>query len=200
MIDKKSYIQILLLVLILLIITFVYIDYFKSSKENLSKNKKNDTDKELVKSSDDLISDMSYFSVDNKGNRYEIFSEYGILNPDKSNLIFMEQVNAVVYLSNGERVLISSDKAKYNDDNNDTTFSGSVKMIYGEHVVNSEHLDLFFNNQSASLYDNVEYKSNLSKLNADKILIDFLNKNTKIQMNNEKNNILVRSLISSGNN
>ena len=73
-------------------------------------------------------------------------------------------------------------------------------MIYGEHVVNSEHLDLFFNNQSASLYDNVEYKSNLSKLNADKILIDFLNKNTKIQMNNEKNNILVRSLISSGNN
>ena len=136
MIDKKSYIQILLLVLILLIITFVYIDYFKSSKENLSKNKKNDTDKELVKSSDDLISDMSYFSVDNKGNRYEIFSEYGILNPDKSNLIFMEQVNAVVYLSNGERVLISSDKAKYNDDNNDTTFSGSVKMIYGEHVVN----------------------------------------------------------------
>lgn len=200
MIDKKSYIQILLLVLILLIITFVYIDYFKSSKENLSKNKKNDTDKELVKSSNDLISDMSYFSVDNKGNRYEIFSEYGILNPDKSNLIFMEQVNAVVYLSNGERVLISSDKAKYNDDNNDTTFSGSVKMIYGEHVVNSEHLDLFFNNQSASLYDNVEYKSNLSKLNADKILIDFLNKNTKIQMNNEKNNILVRSLISSGNN
>ncbi len=200
MIDKKSYIQILLLVLILLIITFVYIDYFKSSKENLSKNKKNDTDKELVKSSDDLISDMSYFSVDNKGNRYEIFSEYGILNPDKSNLIFMEQVNAVVYLSNGERVLISSDKAKYNDDNNDTTFSGSVKMIYGEHVVNSEHLDLFFNNQSASIYDNVEYKSNLSKLNADKILIDFLNKNTKIQMNNEKNNILVRSLISSGNN
>tara|TARA_Y100000816_G_scaffold230223_1_gene175399 strand:+ start:1838 stop:2440 length:603 start_codon:yes stop_codon:yes gene_type:complete len=200
MIDKKSYIQILLLVLILLIITFVYIDYFKSSKENLSKNKKNNTNKELVKSSDDLISDMSYFSVDNKGNRYEIFSEYGILNPDKSNLIFMEQVNAVVYLSNGERVLISSDKAKYNDDNNDTTFSGSVKMIYGEHEVNSEHLDLFFNNQSASLYDNVEYKSNLSELNADKILIDFLNKNTKIQMNDEKNNILVRSLISSGNN
>ena len=198
--DKRSYIQILLLVLILLIITFVYIDYFKSSKENLSDNKKGDSDKELAKGTDDLISDMSYFSVDNKGNRYEIFSEYGILNPDKSNLIFMEKVNAIVYLSNGERVLISSDKAKYNDDNNDTTFSGSVKMIYGEHVVNSEYLDLFFKKQSASLYDNVEYKSNLSKLSADRILIDFLNKNTKIQMNDEKNNILVRSLISSGNN
>ena len=41
----------------------------------------------------------------------------------------------------------------------------------------------------------VNYKSSLSNLIADKILIDFLNKNTKIQMNDENNNILVRSNI-----
>ena len=32
----------------------------------------------------------------------------------------MEKVNAIVYLSNDEKVLINSDKANYNDDNNDT--------------------------------------------------------------------------------
>ncbi len=198
--DKKTYIQLSLIVLILFIVTFVYFDYFKSSKENFSENLQDNSTKKLVKGSDDLISDMSYFSQDNKGNRYEIFSEYGVLNPDKSNLIFMEKVNAIVYLSNNEKVLISSNKAKYNDDNNDTTFSDSVEMTYGEHIIKSDYLDLSFKDQTATLYDSVKYKSNLSELNADKISIDFLNGNTKIQMNDEKNNILVRSIINNGNN
>ena len=192
--DKKTYIQITLVVLILVIITFVYFDYFRSSGDKSTINSENSSSENLVKGSDDLISDMSYFSVDNNGNRYEIFSEYGVLNQG-SNLILMEKVNAIVYLSNDEKVLISSNKANYNDDNNDTTFSGSVKMIYGEHIINSENLDLSFNDQTAILYDSVKYKSNLSKLNADRIFIDFLNKNTKIQMNDEKNNILVKSVI-----
>jgi len=198
--DKKTYIQLSLIVLILFIVTFVYFDYFKSSRENFNENSQDDSTKKLVKGSDDLISDMSYFSEDNKGNRYEIFSEYGVLNPDKSNLIFMEKVNAIVYLSNNEKVLISSNKAKYNDDNNDTTFSDSVEMTYGEHIIKSDYLDLSFKDQTANLYDSVKYKSNLSELNADKISIDFLNGNTKIEMNDEKNNILVRSIINNGNN
>ena len=192
--DKKTYIQITLVILILVIITFVYFDYFRSSGDKSTMNSENSSSENLVKGSDDLISDMSYFSVDNNGNRYEIFSEYGVLNQG-SNLILMEKVNAIVYLSNDEKILINSNKAKYNDDNNDTTFNGSVEMIYGEHIIKSENLDLSFKDQTAILYDSVKYKSNLSKLNADRIFIDFLNKNTKIQMNNEKNNILVQSVI-----
>ena len=119
--DKKSYIQISITILILLIITFVYFDYFKSPRENLSKKTEDSSAKKLVKNSEDLISEMSYFSEDNKGNRYEIYSKYGILNPDKSNMILMEKVNAVVYLSTDEKILISSKKAKYNESNNDTS-------------------------------------------------------------------------------
>ena len=57
-----------------------------------------------------------------------------------------------------------------------------------------------FKDQTATLYDNVNYNNNISKLRADKIFIDFLNRNTKIQMDDEKNNILVKSVISNGNN
>ena len=198
--DKKTYIQISLFALIFLIVIFVYFDYFKSSKENLTNDKEDSSSKNLVKNSDDLITEMSYFSEDNKGNRYEIFSEYGVLNPDKSNLILMEKVNAIIYLLNDEKILISSNKAKYNDENNDTVFSGTVEMIYGDHIIRSEFLDLSFKDQTAALYNNVNYNSNISKLRADKIFIDFLNRNTKIQMNDEKNNILVKSVISNGNN
>ena len=198
--DKKSYTQISLIIVMLIIISYVYFAYFKSSKEKIVKNVNDNSVKKIVKGSDDLISDMSYFSEDNKGNRYEIFSEFGTINSDESNLIFMEKVSAVVYLSNGEKVSINSKKAKYNDDNNDTSFIGTVKMIYDEHVINSEYLDLSFKNQTANLYDNVKYKNNFSNLSADKIFLDLVSKNTKIQMNDEKNNILVRSVIDNGNN
>lgn len=198
--DRKTYTQISLIIIVLVIISYVYFAYFKVTKEIPIKTVDDNSTKKMVKGSDDLISDMSYFSEDNKGNRYEIFSEYGTINPDKSNLIFMEKVTAVVYLSDGQNVYINSNKAKYNDEENDTSFSGSVEMIYGEHVINSEYLDLSFKNQTASVYDNVKYKSNLSNLSADKIFINFVSKNTKIQMNDENNNILVKSVINNGNN
>ena len=190
--DKKTYIQISIVFVILIIITIVYLDYFKNVDVKQLNNSEN-VNIEIKKGSDDLISEMFYFSEDNKGNRYEIKSEYGVINPDKSNLILMDKVSAVIFMLNGEKVFISSNKAEYDDNNNDTTFSGSVKMIYSDHKINSEYMDLSFKDQTATLYNKVNYNSSLTKLSADKIFIDFVNKNTKIQMDDEKKNILVRS-------
>ena len=197
--NKKAYIQISLSVIILFIIIFIYFDYFKNKNKKITKLEQEVTS-EIIKSSDDLIKEMIYFSEDNQGNRYEIKSEYGVINPDQSNLIIMNNVTAIVYLINGERIFISSNKAEYNDVNNDTTFSGSVEMNHNEHRVNAENLELSFEKQIAFLYDKVIYKSSLSNLFADKIIIDFLNRNTKIQMNDENNNIFIRSILNNGNN
>tara|TARA_B100000989_G_scaffold245006_1_gene192104 strand:+ start:1563 stop:2162 length:600 start_codon:yes stop_codon:yes gene_type:complete len=198
--DKKIYIQISLIFFIIFIIIFVYIDNFRSSKTQTIVTDKEKTKVNSLQGSDDLITEMIYFSEDNKGNKYEIKSEYGIINPDKSNLILMDKVTAIIYLLNGEKVFISSKKAQYNDDNNDTNFSGSVKLVYVNHVIRSDNMELSFNEQTATLYDNVKYESNLSNLSADRVFINFINKNTKIQMNDENNNILVRSIINNGNN
>ena len=145
--DKKSYIQISITFIIILIIAIVYFSYFKDSNIKQVNNEINQKEQKIVKGSEDLITKMSYFSEDIKGNRYEINSETGVINPDNSNLILMDQVTAVIFLINGEKILISSKKATYNDDNNDTTFSGSVDMVYGDHKINSEHMDLSFKNQ-----------------------------------------------------
>jgi len=198
--DKKTYIQISLIFFIIFIIIFVYMDYFRSSKTKITQNNKEKTKVNVVQGPDDLITEMFYFSEDNKGNKYEIKSEYGIINPDKSNLILMDKVTATIYLLGGEKIFISSNKAQYDDDNNDTNFSGSVKLVYVNHVIKSDNMDLSFNEQTATLYDNVKYESNLSNLSADRVFINFINKNTKIQMNDTKNNILVRSIINNGNN
>ena len=198
--DKKTYIQISLIISVLIIVSCVYFFYFKNAEKKIVKTVKQTDDLQVVKGSDDLITDMTYLSEDNKGNKYEIKSEYSVISPKASNLIIMDKVKAIIYLTNGEKIFISSDKANYKETNNDTTFNGSVQMIYSEHVVNADSLDLSFKNSLATLYNNVKYKSELSTLSADKVLIDFLNKNTKIEMNDANNKVLVRSLIKNGNN
>ena len=198
--DKKIYIQISIALTIVLLILYVYFFYFSSNEKKITKIDSNKDDLNIIKGTDDLISDMSYYSEDNKGNKYEIKSEFGVLSSEKSNLILMDKVTATIYLSNNEKIFISSNKANYNDENNDTSFNGSVKMIYNENTINSEYLELSFKNNLATLYDNVKFRGKLSNLVADKVSIDFLNKNTKIKMNDDNSKVLIRSVIDNGDN
>ena len=198
--SKKIYFQIIILISILIITAFVYFVYFKNDDKILVKSDGGVSSNNLIKNKDDLITEMKYYSEDEKGNRYEIEADYGEINPDQSNLIRMNKVEAIVYLSNGEKIFINSDRAEYNNDNNDTTFNGSVEMNYNNHELFAENLDLSFRNNFVTLYDKVKYNNGISKLIADKILIDLINKNTKILMDNENNNILVKSNLDNGNN
>ena len=198
--SKKIYFQIIILISILVITAFIYFVYFKNDDKILVKSDGEVSSNNLIKNKDDLITEMKYYSEDEKGNRYEIEADYGEINPDQSNLIRMNKVEAIVYLSNGEKIFINSDRAEYNNDNNDTTFNGSVEMNYNNHELFAENLDLSFRNNFVTLYNKVNYNNGISKLIADKILIDLINKNTKILMDNENNNILVKSNLDNGNN
>ena len=170
----------------------VYFLYFTGNKNIVAiKSKVNENN--FIKNDDDLITEMKYFSEDNKGNKYEIESDYGVINPDQTNLIKMSEVKATVYLSNGEKIFIRSKQAEYNNDNNDTTFSGSVKMNYGNNEISAENLELSFRNNFVTLYKDVNYDNGISNLIADKVMIDLVKKNTKILMNDKNRNILVRS-------
>ena len=110
--NKKIFLQISLISLIILITILVYFFYFKNSGEKIVTNNVEKEEKYSLKSSEDLITEMTYFSEDNKGNSYEIKSESGVINPDKSNLILMNKVKATVYLINNEKIFISSNAAK----------------------------------------------------------------------------------------
>jgi len=198
--SKKIYFQIIILISILVITAFIYFVYFKNDDKILVKSDGGVSSNNLIKNKDDLITEMKYYSEDEKGNRYEIEADYGEINPDQSNLIRMNKVEAIVYLSNGEKIFINSDRAEYNNDNNDTTFNGSVEMNYNNPELFAENLDLSFRNNFVTLYNKVNYNNGISKLIADKILIDLINKNTKILMDNENNNILVKSNLDNGNN
>ena len=198
--SKKAIIQYLILLTIIIIISFVYLNYFKTvnKKETLGLKKK--IEKNIPKNSKDLINDLIYSSEDRKGNKYQIKSKEGEIDSKQKNIITMKDVTAEIMLIDGEIVYISSNKAKYNNDNYDTLFQGSVIIKYNDQSINSEYLDLSFENKLAKLQDGVMYKSNTSKLKADKILVDLINMSTKFLMNDKNKKVSVKTIINNGNN
>ena len=195
---KKIYLQLTLSLLIVLIITITYLVYFKSD-DKITVNEKND--KTILKdASENLISDLFYKSEDKDGNKYEIKSKNGIISQKRANLISMNDVSATVFLNDGGKILIISNSAIYNSNNNDTLFEGSVKMNYNDHTIKSNYIDLSFEENKAIIYENINYNSNLSKLKADKIIVDFVEKKVKILMNNTNDKVLVKTILKNGNN
>ena len=194
---KKIYLQLILSLLILLIILFTYFTYFRSDNE-INVIEKNDN-KILKDTPENLVSDLLYQSEDKDGNKYEIKSKDGSIK-ERPNRILMNNVTATVFLNDGEKILIISNSAIYNSNNNDTLFEGSVKMNYNDHTIKSNYIDLSFEENRAIIYENINYNSNLSKLKADKIIVDFVEKKVKILMNNTNDKVLVKTILKNGNN
>ena len=195
---KKIYLQLTLSLLIVLIITITYLVYFKTDDKITSIEK---NDKTILKdTSENLISDLFYKSEDKDGNKYEIKSKSGIISQKRANLISMNNVSATVFLNDGGKIFIVSDLATYESNNNDTLFKGSVKMNYNEHTIKSNYIDLSFEENKAIIYENINYNSNLSKLEADKIIVDFLKMKVKIFMDNTNDKVLVKTILKNGNN
>ena len=195
---KKIYLQLTLSLLIVLIITITYLVYFKTDDKITSIEK---NDKTILKdTSENLISDLFYKSEDKDGNKYEIKSKSGIISQKRANLISMNDVSATVFLNDGGKIFIVSDSANYDSNNNDTLFKGSVKMNYNEHTIKSNYIDLSFEENKAIIYENINYNSNLSKLEADKIIVDFLEMKVKILMDDTNDKVLVKTILKNGNN
>ena len=195
---KKIYLQLTLSLLIVLIITITYLVYFKSDDKITVIEKSNKTISKDT--SENLISDLFYKSEDKDGNKYEIKSKNGIISQKRANLISMNDVSATVFLNDGGKIFIVSDLANYDSNNNDTLFKGSVKMNYNEHTIKSNYIDLSFEENKAIIYENINYNSNLSKLEADKIIVDFLKMKVKIFMDNTNDKVLVKTILKNGNN
>ena len=194
---KKLYIQILLIFTFALISLLIFFKYFNKTitKDNLRIN----TEKtENINNS--MIEDLKYLSTDKEGNEYKIEAKKGNIDKDNPDIIYLENVEAVILLQNSETISIKSEFAKYNTKNFDTLFNNSVSLDYGEHGLKSEFLNLSFENNLVSIYDNVRYLSGISSLKADRAEIDILNKNTKIFMENSNKKVQINNLSNNGNN
>ena len=174
---SKILIQFFLFLVVILISSVVYLNYFKKNntlQSNLSKKNLNKIEK------DNIIKKLEYKSNDEQGRKYIIKSEKGSIDQNNSDIIFMENVNARIILEDGTIVYISSNKAIYNNKLFNTNFEDNVKLKFLSHNLSSENLDLVFDENKIEVYNNLIYKNLALTMIADKIEIDMITKYSKI--------------------
>ena len=191
--QKKLLLQFFLFTIILIMILFFYKIYFADIE--LDTSAKTNSDQKISKNERDsnIIYNIEYVAQDNDGNNYIVKSKYGELKNDQSNLIILKKVLATINIQNSPSIEIASDGANYNSINYDTEFYGNVILTYVDHIITSDNLDLYFQKNLAYFSDNVVYKNLNNSIQADKIEIDLITKNSKIYMNNTFKKIKVTS-------
>ena len=138
-----------------------------------------------------LIKNLSYFSKDNLGNEYIIESKYSELNLDNVDIISMEDVSAKIIMVNSKPIYITSNFAKYNNENYETTFTDNVLIVYLDNKIRCEKFYISIKNNLANVTDNVIYENPKGKLIADTIEIDLITKNSKIFMIDKSKKVIV---------
>ena len=194
---RKIYTQLFLILSLLIITLLLFFKYFK--KTNTEVNLRGNIE-QPINTGESLIEDLKYLSTDREGNEYKIEAIRGNIDKNDPDILYLENVDALISLNNSEFISISTKFAKYNTKNYDTLFNNSVSVDYGEHFLKSEFLDLSFEKNLVSIYDNVRYLGGISSLNADRAEIDILSKKTKIFMENSNKKVQINSKSKNGNN
>ena len=184
---KKIIIQLFLLLTLLTITIFVFFFYFKE-KEILKENNiqmKKITEHKINEKTASLMKNMVYSFSDLNGNNYEILSEFGKVDINDPDKIFMTNVLATIHLKNESPIKIVSKFANYNKNDHETEFFENVKIMYKIHKATSQNLNLSFKSNLVTMYNKIIYTKPGTKLFADQLQIDLLTKNSKIFMNNK---------------
>ena len=191
--NKKIIIQLVLLIILLVIILSVFFIYFKSEKNPLEEITETSENTQLIVDEETatLINNLNYSFSDPAGNDYELSSEIGKIDINDSNKMFMTNVKAFIYLKNSSPIKIVSKYANYNKESHETSFFENVVLTYLNHKANSENLDISFNKNTASMYNNLVYNKPGTQLTADRLEIDLVTKNTKIFMDNKSEKIKI---------
>jgi len=191
----KTLTQLFLVLVLISIIFFISKKYFyieENIKEvknfnSLDIKKNNLLNKNKIKKNmDNEILNLTYEKFDSNGNKYLISAKKGILDNENPEIIYMSDIEASLIYLNNDKLVIRSNKAILNKENFKTTFSKNVKLIYEEHLLESDNLDFLINKNIAIFKDNVKYYNQDIEAFSDIVIINLLTKEIDIKSINQK--------------
>ena len=185
--NKRFFIQLSLFSLIVLVTFLFYFKYLNNNDETALPKVKEDN-----KKVENIIEDLKYFSKDIKGNEYTIEAQSGDNDKTNPNLILLKNVKAKIKFDKKEEIIVTSDKAIYDNNLFDTEFLGNVKVVYQNHELLCENMKTLFSKNIAFISGNIVYNNQFSNLYADLIEIDLEKRTSKISMYDLKKKVKVK--------
>ena len=185
--------KIIKLILFLLIIFFSIIFYKIYFKEKNLVDEDFEITPNVVSEEykNNLIKDLKYSINLGQNNKYIINSDLSEITykDNRSEVVNMQGVTAVIIDKNLIPIEISSDLAMYNNSNYETLFEKNVKIKYLNHEIFSNAMQFDFENQFIKIYEDVEYNGTLGRMFADNIDINLIMNKIDIYTDGDKKNV-----------
>jgi lipopolysaccharide export system protein LptA len=191
--SPKSLIQLTIILLIILISTTVYLNYFVKDTKDLTIKIKASQAENIEEEATNYFENINYISEIGE-NKYEITANRAKIKIDEPDIMFLENVTAFITLKNSNKIKVTSDFGKYNSKNYDTIFSKNVIATYPDHKITGELLDFSFVNNIGILSTNIVYVGSKTKMFADKMEVDFTNNDTKIFMLDQSKKVIIEGI------
>ncbi|MDA9569009.1 LPS export ABC transporter periplasmic protein LptC [Candidatus Pelagibacter sp.] len=189
--SKKTRLQAIMILVIFVISLCFYLKYFTKNFENVEEVPVVEKIDENKNKTSTYINDINYVSTDVRGNKYQITAKLAEIKIENSDIMFLTDVIAFVFIKDKDTVKITSNFGKYNSKNYDTIFSDNVIVIYPGHKITGEYLDFSFLTNLGIFTTNVIYTGKKTNLFADEIEMNLITKDTKIFMNDDGKKVLV---------
>ena len=159
-----------------------------SAKENnkISKNlekkidKKNNIKEIKKKEIKNLVKDVEYTSVDEKGNKFYLKAKSGKSNFNNKDILDLENVRGKVISEVRDTIYIVSDFAQYNSLNLNSKFYENVIINYQDKEIKCINFDINMETNKAIAYNNVIITDPKSEMKAGIVEFDLKTKNIEI--------------------
>jgi len=189
---KKTGLQVVMILIIILISLWFYLKYFTKNFEDAKETPVIEKIDENQNTTSTYINDINYVSSDAKGNKYQITAKQAEIKTENSDVMLLRDVVAYIFIKDSDKIKITSNLSKYNTKNFDTIFSENVIVIYPGQKITGEYLDFSFLNNLGTFTTNVIYTGEKTNLFADKIEVNLITKDTKIFMIDSEKKVLIK--------
>ncbi len=150
----------------------------KKIEENPKEKKKEITQKkEKIKN---LVKDVEYTSVDQKGNRFHLLATSGKSNSENNDILDLKNVRGKIESDIRDTIYIVSDFAQYNSVNLNSKFYENVIIDYQDKKITCINFDINMQTNKAIAYNDVVITDPKSVMKAGIVEFDLKSKNINI--------------------
>ena len=142
-----------------------------------NKNEKKSISKKEIKN---LVKDVEYISIDQKGNKFYLLANSAKSNANNVDILDLINVRGKITSDNRDTIYIVSDFAEYNSIDLNSKFYENVIINYEDKEITCRNFDINMETNKAIAYNNVVITDPKSIMRAGLVVFDLKTKNINI--------------------
>ena len=180
--QQKMQLVLIFIGFFLILLTYFYYPYMEKNKLLKDQSAREDLEKTLEDANLTAFENIEYQGLYDLDKPFSVKSEKAHILDEEPDIVYMTNMNVVLYLKDERIVRIISNRGRYNKATYDCFFEEDVRATDGETKIFSENLDLLATENFVKIYNSVKLNHSTGSLRADKIDYDFETKYFKVSM------------------